>query len=159
VFRRYWVRCPHEFLGLWLGHEALHLASASDGAARRRVHLLGGASHVSVHWTQLPGAWGCLSRATLGLRRSGRLRRLVAAVLAVAGTTALSRRTSLAALVVWLFNVWGAADFLFAFYQEVFGVELDVRMLGAAFFIPTAVVPPLLITHGLIFWLLIRPRQ
>lgn len=31
-------------------------------------------------------------------------------------------------------------------------------MLGAAFFIPTAVVPPLLIMHGLIFWLLVRPK-
>jgi len=82
---------------------------------------------------------------------------LVAAILAVAATIALSRRTSLAPLVVWLFNVWGAADLLFAFYQAVFGVELDARMLGAAFFIPTVVVPPLLILHGLIFWLLIRP--
>jgi len=39
------------------------------------------------------------------------------------------------------------------------GAKLDPRMLGAAFFIPTAIVPPLLITHGLIFWLLVRPRQ
>jgi hypothetical protein len=31
--------------------------------------------------------------------------------------------------------------------------------LGAAFFIPTVVVPPLLVTHGLIFWLLLRPKQ
>jgi hypothetical protein len=84
---------------------------------------------------------------------------LVATILAVAATRALSRRTSLATLVVWLFNVWGAVDLLFAFYQGLFGVELDARMLGAAFFIPTAVVPPLLIMHGLIFWLLVRPRQ
>jgi hypothetical protein len=84
---------------------------------------------------------------------------LVAAILAVAATIALSRRASLATLLVWLFNVWGSTDLLFAFYQALFGVRLDARMLGAAFFIPTAVVPPLLITHGLIFWLLIRPKQ
>jgi hypothetical protein len=84
---------------------------------------------------------------------------LVAALLAVAATIALSGRASLATLLVWLFNVWGAADFLFAFYQGVFGVQLDPSMLGAAFFIPTVLVPPLLITHGLIFWLLVRPRQ
>jgi hypothetical protein len=30
--------------------------------------------------------------------------------------------------------------------------------LGAAFFIPTAVVPPLLVTHFLIFQLLVRPK-
>ena len=84
---------------------------------------------------------------------------LLAAILAVAASIALSRRATLAIWLVWLFNVWGAADLLFAFYQGLFGVQLDARMLGAAFFIPTAVVPPLLITHGLIFRLLIRPRQ
>src|SRR5438132_6063768 len=84
---------------------------------------------------------------------------LIAAILAVAAVIALSRRASSAILLVWLFNLWGAADLLFAFYQGLFGVKLDPRMLGAAFFIPTAIVPPLLITHGLIFWLLVRSRQ
>jgi hypothetical protein len=84
---------------------------------------------------------------------------LLAAILAVAASIALSRRASLATLLVWLFNVWGAADLLFAFYQGQFAVGLDARMLGAAFFIPTAIVPPLLVTHGLIFWLLVRRRQ
>jgi hypothetical protein len=83
----------------------------------------------------------------------------VAAILAVAATVALSRRASFAISLVWLFNVWGASDLLFAFYQALFGVQLDPRALGAAFFIPTAVVPPLLITHGLIFWLLLRAKQ
>jgi hypothetical protein len=84
---------------------------------------------------------------------------LVAAVLAVAATLALSWRTPLATVLVWLFNVWGTADLLFAFYQGVFGAGLDAGMFGAAFFIPTAVVPPLLVTHALVFWLLLRPRQ
>ena len=84
---------------------------------------------------------------------------LVAAILAVAATLALSGRAPLATVLVWLFNVWGTADLLFAFYQGLFGVRLDLGMLGAAFFIPTAIVPPLLITHGLIFWLLVRPNQ
>ena len=84
---------------------------------------------------------------------------LVAAILAVAATIALSRRASFAISLVWLFNVWGAIDLLFAFYQGLFGVQLNPGALGATFFIPTAVVPPLLITHGLIFWLLVRPRQ
>src|SRR6266508_4221351 len=82
---------------------------------------------------------------------------LIAAILAVAASVALFKRASLAIPLVWLFNVWGAADFLFAFYQGVFGVQLDARMLGAAFFIPTVIVPAGLITHGLIFWLLVRP--
>jgi hypothetical protein len=84
---------------------------------------------------------------------------LVAAILAIAAIIALSRRAFLAISLVWLFNVWGTVDFLFAFYQGLFGVRFNASELGAAFFIPTAVVPPLLITHGLIFWLLLRPRQ
>jgi hypothetical protein len=84
---------------------------------------------------------------------------LIAAVLAVAASIALSRRASLATSLVWLFNVWGAADLLFAFYNALFVVHLDTRMLGAAFFIPTLVVPPLLVTHGLIFWLIVPGRH
>ena len=83
---------------------------------------------------------------------------LVAAILAVAVCIALSTHAPFATLLVWLFNVWGATDLLFAYYQGLFGTQLDPRTLGAAFFIPTLIVPPLLITHGLIFRLLIRPH-
>ncbi len=81
----------------------------------------------------------------------------VAGLLAIAATIALSRRTSWAEPLVWLFNIWGAADFLFAFVQAL-RVHIDPGALGAAFFIPTAVVPPLLVTHALIFRLLVRPK-
>lgn len=80
----------------------------------------------------------------------------VAGILAVAATVALSRRTSWARALVWLFNIWGAADLLLAIVQGL-RVQLDPGALGAAFFIPTAVVPPLLVTHALIFRLLVRP--
>jgi hypothetical protein len=82
---------------------------------------------------------------------------MVATILAIAASLALFRRASLAIVLVWLFNVWGASDFLFAYYQGLVTVQLDARMLGAAFFIPTVFVPAALITHGLIFWLLVRP--
>jgi len=84
---------------------------------------------------------------------------LVAALLAGAVTVALSRRTCSATVVVWLCTVWGMADLLLAFYQGWFGGGLDARLLGAACFMPTAVVPPLRIMHGLIFWLLVRPGK
>jgi hypothetical protein len=67
---------------------------------------------------------------------------------------ALSVRAFWAMSIVWVFNVWGAVDLLYAFYQ---GQSIGPGSLGAAFFIPTVVVPPLLVTHGLIFWLLLRP--
>ncbi len=82
---------------------------------------------------------------------------LVATILAVGTSIALSRRASLAIVLVWVFNIWGTADLLFAFYHAL-SIQLDARMLGAAFFIPTVAVPPYLIMHGLIFRLVIRPR-
>jgi hypothetical protein len=84
---------------------------------------------------------------------------LIAAILAVAASITLSRRWSSSILLVWLFNVWGAVDLLFAYVNGLFIVNLDARMLGAAFYIPAAIVPPLLITHGLIFRLLVRGRE
>jgi len=84
---------------------------------------------------------------------------LAAAILAGVVTLSLAARTSWAIPMVWVFNVWGAVDLLNAFYQGRNGVGLDPGLLGAAFFIPTAVVPPLLVTHVLIFMLLLRPKQ
>jgi hypothetical protein len=83
---------------------------------------------------------------------------IVAALLALAATVALSRHASAARPLVWIFNVWGTGDLLLAFYNGG-KVNLDPGTLGAAFYIPTLIVPPLLILHGLIFWLLIRPNH
>jgi hypothetical protein len=82
---------------------------------------------------------------------------LVAAVLAMLAIWALHSGASFAIEIVWLFNIWGAADLLFAVYQGQIGVRIDAGALGAAFYIPTVVVPPLLILHGLIFWFLMQP--
>jgi hypothetical protein len=82
----------------------------------------------------------------------------VAGVLAIAATLALAKRASWAIALVWVFNVWGAGDLLNAVYQGNINVKIDPGTLGAAFYIPTAVVPPLLVTHALIFWLLLRSK-
>jgi len=84
---------------------------------------------------------------------------LVAAVLAVIATLALRTRASWAIAIVWVFNVWGALDLLTAIYNGQFGVGVAPGSLGAAFYIPTLIVPALLIMHGLIFWILLRPKQ
>jgi hypothetical protein len=80
---------------------------------------------------------------------------LIAGLLAIVATIALKARSSWAFPAVWVFNVWGAADLLFAGFQGQ-RLQLDPGALGAAFFIPTLIVPPLLVTHALIFWLLLR---
>jgi hypothetical protein len=84
---------------------------------------------------------------------------LVAALLAVVAVLALSARASWALAVVWLFNLWGTIDLLYAIYQGEIGVRIGPGSLGAAFYIPTVLVPPLLVTHALIFRLLLRRRQ
>lgn len=81
---------------------------------------------------------------------------MVAALLAIAATLAVIRRASWALGLVWLFNVWGTVDLLYAFYQGLGSPGFNPGAFGAAFFIPTAIVPPLLVTHGLIFRLLVR---
>jgi hypothetical protein len=82
----------------------------------------------------------------------------VAGLLAVAAAVALLKRASWAIAAVWVFNLWGAADLLFALYQGPH-VGISPGALGAAFYIPTALVPPLLITHFLIFRLLLQPER
>jgi hypothetical protein len=79
---------------------------------------------------------------------------LIAAVLALFALAALRSRLGIG--VVWAFNMWGTADLLFAFYQGLIGVRIEPGQLGAAYFIPTYIVPLLLITHGLVFRLLVR---
>jgi len=82
---------------------------------------------------------------------------LVATILALLALAVLA--TSWGSVFVWLFNLWGAADLLYAFYQGLFGVRLLPGSLGAGFFVPTAIVPLLLITHGLIFRLLLQRKR
>jgi hypothetical protein len=78
---------------------------------------------------------------------------LIAAVLALLALMALKSRLGL--LLVWLFNVWGSADLLYAFYLGN-RVGLEPGQLGAGFFIVTVLVPLLLITHMLVFRLLLQ---
>ena len=79
----------------------------------------------------------------------------VAGVLAIVATIALAETAAWAILGVWIFNLWGAADLLFAFYKGA-RVRLEPGSLAAAFYIVTAIVPPLLVSHALIFALLLR---
>ena len=80
-----------------------------------------------------------------------------AGVLAIVATVALARRASSALAWVWAFNVWGAADLLLAFYEAArAGIGAHPGMFGAAYYIPAAIVPLLLVSHVLIFRLLLR---
>ena len=79
---------------------------------------------------------------------------LLAAALALLALAGLRTRFGIA--LVWAFNLCGSADLLHAYYQGRFGVGVSPGHLGAAYFIPTVVVPLLLVTHVLAFRLLLR---
>jgi hypothetical protein len=61
-------------------------------------------------------------------------------------------------VIAWIFNLWGSADLLNAFYQAN-QTGLSPGQLGATYFIPTLVVPLLLITHALAFRILLQHRS
>jgi len=80
---------------------------------------------------------------------------LLAGLLALAAIVALRARSPIALPLTWLFNVVGLLDLINAFYQ---GLTHDVQ-LGPAYFIPTFIVPALVITHVMMFRMLVRhPR-
>jgi hypothetical protein len=80
----------------------------------------------------------------------------IAAMLALLSLVSLPRRAGF--VIAWICNLWGAADLLNAFYQAN-EAGLMAGQLGAAYFIPTLVVPLLLITHGLAFRILLQRQS
>ena len=78
---------------------------------------------------------------------------IIAATLAL--VSLLSLPGGAGVVLAWAFNVWGAADLLNAFYQANHAGLLPGQ-LGATYFIPTVLVPLLLITHGLAFRILLQ---
>jgi hypothetical protein len=81
---------------------------------------------------------------------------IIAAILALVALRLLPGAAGVAA--AWIFNVWGSVDILNAFYQANHA-GLLAGQLGAAFFLPTLVVPLLLITHGLGFRILVQHQS
>jgi hypothetical protein len=78
---------------------------------------------------------------------------IVAATLALLSLLTWSRGFGIP--FAWIYNVWGTADLLTAFYQANRS-GLLAGQLGATYFIPTALVPLLLITHAVVFRLLLQ---
>jgi uncharacterized membrane protein len=81
---------------------------------------------------------------------------IVAATLALLSLVSLPRGAGI--VMAWIFNLWGTADLLNAFYQAN-NAGLAAGQLGATYFLPTLVVPLLLITHGLVFRILLQHQS
>ncbi len=91
----------------------------------------------------LPGAFA----------RSAAYGDLATGLLALLALIALRTGWAWALALVWLFNIVGTVDLLNALRQQSV-----VPHLGAAWYIPTAFVPLLLVTHLMIFARLLRRR-
>lgn len=76
---------------------------------------------------------------------------LLTGLLALAALVALRARASVAIPLTWLFNVIGLLDLVNAFYQ---GLTHQVQ-LGAAYYIPTFIVPALVVSHVMMFRMLL----
>ena len=80
---------------------------------------------------------------------------LFTAGLALLAAFMLRLRPGLALPFVWLFNLVGITDLLFAMYQGVV-IGLPFFHLGVYWYIPTLYVPLLLVSHVTVFWFLLR---
>ena len=79
---------------------------------------------------------------------------LLAGILALAAVLSLRAKWPGAIAVVWIFNVVGTVDLANALRHPE-----PIPSFGAAWFIPTFLVPLLIVTHVLIFRELLRKRQ
>jgi hypothetical protein len=77
------------------------------------------------------------------------------AVFALLTALVLRFRPGLALPFVWLLNLVGFADLLFATYKGVL-VGFPSFHVGVAWFIPTLYVPLLMVNHIVAFWFLLR---
>jgi hypothetical protein len=104
----------------------------------------------------LPGVVGTLPAS---FARSAAYGDLVTGALAMIALLTV-RRAGLFRVFVVAFNVAGVADILIDYYRAtVAGLPFVAGQLGAAYAIPILYVPVLMITHGIAFYLLLRPQR
>ena len=78
---------------------------------------------------------------------------IIAAIFALLALLSLPGASGV--VFAWIFNLWGTADLFNAFYQANHS-GLMAGQLGPTYFIPTLIVPLLLIAHGLAFRILLQ---
>ena len=83
---------------------------------------------------------------------------LLAAALALASNFALRSNWRFAVPLVWVANTWGFADLLNAL-RSVLQVNLPSFNLGTIWYIYTFYGPLVVVSHLMIFWILIKSRS
>lgn len=83
---------------------------------------------------------------------------LAAALLALSALGALRYELSIATAAVWVFNVEGTADLIYA-NVSTFKDHVDPASLGAAYYLAAVNVPAMLVVHVLIFMYLLQRKR
>ena len=82
---------------------------------------------------------------------------LTASLLAFLALISIRLRWSWAIFIVWIFNIEGTLDLFNAVFL---GIVSDAwNGMGATFWIPSVIVPALLVTHYIVFLILLRPAN
>src|SRR6516162_4975758 len=136
-------------------HRSIHLAGTPPSVARRSVAASAHLAQLPLHRVSISGAGVVSPDVPSAFAQSAAYGDIIAAILALLALTSLSGRAGI--VIAWIFSLWGTADLFNAFYQANHA-GLTAGQLGSTYFIPTFIVPLLLITHGLAFRIL-RQRE
>ena len=134
----------------------IHLAGTPTPATGRSVAASAHPAQLPFHRVGIPGPRRRVARSAVCLRAFRGLRGHHCGDTRVAFAAIAARGAGV--VIAWVFNLWGSADLLNAFYQANHA-GLLAGQLGATYFIPTVVVPLLLITHGLAFRILLQHQN
>jgi len=132
---------------------SIHLAGTPSPATGRSVAASAHPAQLPLHRVSISGARGRVARPALCLRAVGGLWGHYCAILALLALISLPTASGI--VIAWIFSLWGTADLFNAFYQANHA-GLTAGQLGPTYFIPTFIVPLLLMTHGLGFRILLR---
>src|SRR5215467_13767069 len=80
---------------------------------------------------------------------------VTAVVLALLALTALRYELAVASLTIWLFNLEGTADLIYA-NAATFTAHVDPTSLGVSYYLAVINVPAMLVVHAVIFIYLLR---
>ena len=132
---------------------SIYLAGTPPPAAGRSVAASAYPAQLPFHRAVNAGSRRRVTRSAAAFAHPAAFGDIIAAILALVSLLLLPRAAGVA--VAWIFNLWGSADLFNAFYQANHA-GLLAGQLGAAFFLPTLIVPLLLITHVLVFRILLQ---
>jgi hypothetical protein len=132
--------------------ELLLLASLAFPVREKRLSPDPGAPQRPVYRSCVSRAWRRIPNLPAAVATPAAYGDLIAALLALMSLALLHTKAGL--LLLWAFNLWGTGDLLSAYYQGAIGARIEPGLLGATYFVPTVLVPLLLVTRFLAFRML-----